>query len=170
MGQQILPLDRSRDGDQKWLLPKEVCPASLLGLSYPARPTHQGKALGTRAFFTRLPQGSSDTTPQSAASRLFIAGSGQQLLQAARGQTPVPRAGLSVYGLPTSIAGAVAPQSQEGPRSHGGWLRLLGPGLPTCLSNPSYPSYSSNWPTSLEERGNLHVGVAHMGRPGQWGM
>lgn len=83
------------------------------GLSYPARPTSQGKTLGTRSFFTRLPQGSSDTTPQSAASRLFIAGFGQQLLQAARGQTPVPRAGLNVYGLPASIVEAIAPQSQE---------------------------------------------------------
>lgn len=113
MGHQILRLARSRDEDQKWLLQKEVCPAPPLGLSYPAQPTRQGKAMGTRAFFTRLPKGSSDTTPQSTASRLFIAGSGQQLLQAARGQTPVPRAGLSVYGLPASIAGAVAPQSQE---------------------------------------------------------
>lgn len=75
-------------------------------------PGHQG-----------LPQGSSDTTPQPAASRLFIAGSGQQLLQASRGQTPVPRAGLNVYGLPASMTGAGAPQSQEPQRE-----RQDGPG------------------------------------------
>lgn len=88
-------------------------PSPPPGLSYPARPTNQGRTLGTRAFFTRLPQGSSDTTPQPASSRLFIAGFGQQLLQAARGQTLVPRAGLNADGLPASIVAAVAPQSQE---------------------------------------------------------
>lgn len=142
MGHQILLL---RDRDQKRPIPKEVCPAPPPGLSYPARPTSQGKALGTRAFFTRLPQGGSDTTPQTAASRLFIAGSGQQLLQAARGQTPVPRAGLNVHGLPASIAVAIVPQSQE-PRKErqdgfmGGGGGLAVTTWTSCLRGLSYPS------------------------------
>lgn len=145
MGHQILPLacsgigTRSRCFGRRSVRPlPQACPTlpDLPAKVKPWAPGHSSPASPRVAV----------TPPHSQPSRLFIAGSGQLLLQAARGQTSVPRAGLNVYGPPASIDGAVAPQSQEprverqdGSEYSWGLAETTGPGLPTCLRGPSYP-------------------------------